>query len=441
MPDGGHWWEHTTEAVTRPYPAGSSGAEWAPTGAGWPPEDQISGGWPDGNRRVAGPARRRPGWLPVAAVAAAVAAAVGAGVGAGIAEAVGGSGQTVIEQFRPNTSNINTRPTDVQGILARVLPAVVTIMASAVAPATPFGGIFGGGSGQQVVDEGTGMIITSGGQVVTNNHVIAGATSVTVTLQGSAKRYPARVVGADPADDVALLQIRQPPANLPTVTFGRSGAIQVGDDVVAIGNALGLAGGPTVTAGIISAEGRTVTAGDQGTGSTETLTDMLQTDAAINPGNSGGPLVDSQAQVIGMNTATAGTTSNGTSAQNIGFAIPSAKIQALLGLLRRGGTVPVSRAFIGVQVFTLTPSLRSEYNLTPKQGAVIAQVVPGSPADRAGLQAGDVIVRLGGRTIRTAVDLTNAVRSHHPGERVVIGIWRGNQRLDISVRLGQTPSA
>ena len=208
-------------------------------------------------------------------------------------------------------------------IVKSVSPAIVSITADD-----------GGGSG----DEGTGMIITSTGEVLTNNHVIDGAASVTVALDNSTKQLPATVIGADPDKDVALLQI-QSVSDLPVVTFGNSSKVQVGDEVVAIGNALALGDNASVTSGIVSALGRQVTAGDSsGSGSgSETLNNMIQTDAAINPGNSGGALLNSSGEVIGMNTAAAGTTSDGTSAQNIGFAIPSSELESLISGLRSGG--------------------------------------------------------------------------------------------------------
>ena len=189
-------------------------------------------------------------------------------------------------------------------------------------------------------DQGTGMIITSGGDVLTNNHVIelyvqnGNQGSITVTEYGQTKQLPTTLVGYDQTKDVALLKITDG-SNLPTVTFGDSSKAVVGDAVVAIGNALGLAAGtPTVTQGIVSALGRSVTAGGEGT-QTETLQNMIQTDAAINPGNSGGPLIDTSGQVIGMNTAVAGTSTDGTSSQNIGFAIPTAQVEALSRSSRR----------------------------------------------------------------------------------------------------------
>ncbi len=212
---------------------------------------------------------------------------------------------------------------------------------------------------------------------------------------------------------MALLRIDNA-SNLPTVTFGSSSKTQVGDYVVAIGNALGLAAGtPTVTQGIVSALGRTVTAGGEGTTS-ENLQNLIQTDAAINPGNSGGPLIDTEGQVIGMNTAVAGTSNDGTSAQNIGFAIPITQVEALLPALVKGGPAAVTGGgggYLGVDITTLTTALRQQYGLTPKQGAVILDVISGSPADNAGLAQGDVIVAINGTTIATF----EALQIRHPG--------------------------
>jgi len=227
--------------------------------------------------------------------------------------------------------------TSVAAIAAKVDPAVVSVTSKVVVDQSGggVGGVGGGGFEEEETLEGTGMIITSSGEVITNNHVIDGATSISVTFNGSSKSYVAKVVGADPTDDVALLQI-EGVSGLPTVTFGNSSTVSVGDSVVAIGNALALGSSPTVTTGIISAEHRTVTAEDY-SGNTETLNGLFQTDAAINPGNSGGPLIDSAGEVIGMNTAGAGDSSNGTSSQNIGFSIPSNEIVSLLTSLQHGG--------------------------------------------------------------------------------------------------------
>ena len=215
------------------------------------------------------------------------------------------------------------------------------------------------------------MILSSNGEVVTNNHVIALAESggtITVTESGTTKKQSATLIGTDPTNDVALLQIKGA-SGLPTVTFGNSNKAGVGDAVVAIGNALGLqAGTPTVTQGIVSALGRTVTAGDEGSSATETLNNMIQTDAAINPGNSGGPLIDTAGQVIGMNTAVAGSTGDGTDAQNIGFAIPRPRSSPSCPSLQKGGTVQTGGGALGVDITTLTTQLRQQYGFTPTSG-------------------------------------------------------------------------
>ncbi len=312
--------------------------------------------------------------------------------------------------------------TSIPTLVQRVLPTVVSIDVRA-----------GGGE-----DQGTGMIVSSNGYVVTNNHVIAaaaqGAGTITVTRSGSTTRLAATLVGTNPVDDVALLRINGA-SGLPHITFGNSNALQVGDAVVAIGNALGLAAGtPTVTQGIVSALGRTVTAGSSS--STETLSNMIQTDAAINPGNSGGPLLDAQGDVIGMNTAVAGTLPDGTSAQNIGFAIPAATIESLLKSLAAGQSVKTHGAFMGVEVMSMTPTLQYEYGFTISSGAVVMSVIANSGAAKAGLRQGDVIVTLNGVAIDNTQDLTSVLSGLYPGDSVTVGIVRGSAHLTKQVTLG-----
>lgn len=383
-------------------------------------------------------APRGPGGRTLAA-AVVVAALVGAAAGAGVSQAFGGGGgQTVVENFSPNSSVVNERPADIQGILAKVMPSVVTIAAYSTVSSGGFGPFGQGGGAVQQESQGTGMVISRGGEVVTNNHVISGASRITVTVNGSTKALPATVVGTDPSDDVALLQIPGA-SDLPTVTFGNSDKVKVGDGVVAIGNALGLQGGPTVTAGIISAEGRGLTAQDPSSQAQITLTNMLQTDAAINPGNSGGPLVNSSGAVIGMNSDEA-TNAGSTTAQNIGFAIPSNKISSLLPLLRKGGTVSPARAYLGIEGGDVTAQLQAQYNLVPNQGAFVEQVLSGTPAQAAGLQPGDVIVSIGGNPVNSWDDLTISLRGHNPGDKISLGIYRGNDQRTLTVTLGTAPS-
>jgi S1-C subfamily serine protease len=364
-----------------------------------------------------------------------VAALVGALIGGGIVAASdhNNSGSTTVREISTGPALLNGT-TNIESVIAKVLPAVVSIDATSSAGS---GSAFGGGGVQE--DQGTGMIITPGGEVVTNNHVIAGATTITVTLYGKTTSMPATLIDTDPNNDVALLQITGA-SNLPSVSLGNSDNVQVGDGVVAIGNALGLqAGSPTVTQGIISATGRTVQASDPSGTSTETLTNMFQTDAAINPGNSGGPLVDSLGKVIAMNTAVA--SSSGAQAENIGFAIPSNKIAQELSGLRSKSIGPAQKGgsgFLGVQIETLTSQLRSAYNFVPTQGAVVLQVQSGSPAESAGLQEGDVITSLDGKAITSADQLSSAIQADKPGQTVKIGLWRGQQQMTLSATIGSS---
>jgi S1-C subfamily serine protease len=278
------------------------------------------------------PISQRRGLLPAGrlVVLVVVAALVGAGASALVARATGWGTQTVVQHYVVNTSTITERPADIQNILVRVLPSVVSVTATS----TQSNSFFGPEGGATVTDEGTGIALTSDGQIITNDHVVSGASSITVTLNGSTNAIPATVVGADAAHDLALLKVSGV-RNLPVLGFGDSSKIVAGDDVIAVGYALGLTGGPTVTAGIISATGREVsTQTSEGTGGT--LTGMLQTDAAISSGNSGGPLVNASGQVIGINTMVAAS-SRQNSANGIGFAIAANTITSLLPTLRTGG--------------------------------------------------------------------------------------------------------
>ena len=313
----------------------------------------------------------------------------------------------------------------IPSLVERVVPSIVSIDVK--------------GNGTE--DQGTGMIITSNGLVVTNNHVIAAAVpsgTITVTRSGSTKALNATLIGTNPVDDVALIKI-DGVSNLPTVTFGNSNELVSGDAVVAIGNALGLAAGtPTVTSGIVSALGRTVTAGT--TNSSETLNNMIQTDAAINPGNSGGPLLDSRGDVIGMNTAVAGTLADGTSAQNIGFAIPVATIESLLGKLKQGESVVSHGAYMGVEIESMTPSLQLQYGFSISTGAVVMSVIAGSGAAQAGIQQGDIITAINGTTIGGAQDVSSVISALHPGDTARVQLNRNGKAITLKVTLGRAPS-
>jgi putative serine protease PepD len=371
-------------------------------------------------------------WLPVALVAA----VIGAGVGAGVTALAdnnnsNSSGNAVIHESNaaPGAAVLSGNVTIPQ-LVNKVDHAVVSIDVKS----------------NNSEDQGTGMIITSDGEVITNNHVIelytqGGKTgSITVTEYGQTKPLPATLIGYDQSKDVALLKINNA-SSLSTVTFGNSAKAVVGDSVVAIGNALGLsAGTPTVTQGIVSALGRQVTAGGIGT-QTETLMNMIQTDAAINSGNSGGPLIDTAGQVIGMNTAVAGTSSDGTSSQNIGFAIPAASIESLLPELQKGGQTGNAGGYLGVDITTLTPALRQQYGFTPTSGAVILTVVAGSPAAKASLVQGDVIVNIDGKAITSSEDLQKQVQADKPGQTITITYYVGNSKRTTTATLGNQAQA
>jgi S1-C subfamily serine protease len=413
-------------------PAGYGSGPVTPTAVPFsypPPADAT---YPGG----APPSGRSPGrvrsWLPVALVAALVGGAIGAGVTAltNNSNDNNGSNITIHESSAAPGAAVLSGNVTIPQLVSKVIPAVVSIDVKS--------------NGNE--DEGTGMIITSTGEVLTNNHVIelfsqGGNTgTITVTEYGQTKALPSTLVGYDQSKDVALLKINNA-SNLPTVTFGNSGKAVVGDAVVAIGNALGLAAGtPTVTQGIISALGRSVTAGGVGT-QTETLQNMIQTDAAINPGNSGGPLIDTSGQVIGMNTAVAGTSSDGTSSQNIGFAIPAASVESLISQLAKGGQSGNAGGYLGVDITTLTPALRQQYGFTPTTGAVILSVVSGSPADKAGLVQGDVIVNIDGTNITSSDDLQKVVQNAKAGQSVSITYYVGDSKRTTTATLGNQAQA
>jgi S1-C subfamily serine protease len=421
-----------------PMSSGRTG-DVAPTGTGgaaavWPTVEPPSSALPPigatPTQRGEGRGRRRP-FLSVAVIAI-VAALLGGVVGGWLTKRETPTSSITILQgpSRPGAELLATG-VSIPRLVKEVSPAVVSVSVS--------------GSGEQ--DEGTGMIITHDGYVVTNNHVIAAAVnggSITVTRTGTDTTLPATLLGTNAADDVALLKI-DGSVNLPIITFGASGALQVGDGVVAIGNALALnASTPTVTQGIVSALGRTVTAGDSVSSSTETLHGMIQTDAAINPGNSGGPLVDSNGQVIGMNTAVAGQSADGSNTQNIGFAIPSATVERLIPTLNHAPPshpATVSKGgYLGVYIETVTPALVHNQRLTVHSGAFISQVQTGYPASNAGIQAGDVIVNIAGHDVTSATGVAVVMRGIKPQSTVPVTIVRGSKRLTIVVTVTSHPS-
>jgi S1-C subfamily serine protease len=316
---------------------------------------------------------------------------------------------------------------DVKTALARIEPSVVLINDTITSSGAGGQGGFGGGGfgGFQESGAGTGIIITADGEIVTNAHVVNGATAITVTLPNNGGTHPASIVGIDTTQDLAVIKISGV-SNLKPATFANSDTAEVGDSVLAVGNALGYGGAPTVTEGILSAKGRTLT------GTNDNLSGLLQTDAAINPGNSGGPLVDSTGQVIGINVAVAsGTTTE--PAQNIGFTIPSntvvndlPSLKAGKGASSQGGLTTQSGTFLGVSVADATG------------GALVQAVEPGSPAAAAGIQAGDLITSVNGKAIADGTALQQAIRSEKSGTTVTIGLTRNGSPTTVKATLGTT---
>ena len=265
---------------------------------------------------------------------------------------------------------------------------------------------------------GSGFIISKDGFIVTNNHVVEGATEVKVVLKDGSE-YKAKIYGTDPKTDIALLKIDPKGKDLPVVKLGDSDKLKVGEWVLAIGNPFGLS--YTVTAGIVSAKGRVIGEGP--------YDDFIQTDASINPGNSGGPLVNMDGEVIGINTAII------KNAQGIGFAIPINLAKHVIEQLKEHGKV--IRGWLGVYIQDVRPGLAKAMKLPVNHGAIITKVVPKSPADKAGLKTGDVIIRYNGKEIKDSHALSILVSNTKPGTKVKLTIIRNGEEKTITVKIGE----
>ena len=304
-----------------------------------------------------------------------------------------------------------------------VSPSVVSIQVEVTKPqheGLPF--FFGGqGRGGIVRGGGSGVILRSDGYVLTNNHVVHQASRIEVKLKNG-KSFPAKLVGADAASDLAMLKIEA--KNLPQAEFASSEKARVGQFVIAIGSPFGL--DYTVTTGVLSAKGR------GGIGANE-IEDYLQTDASINPGNSGGPLVNLHGRVLGINTMIIGRGSG------IGFAIPSEIAQRVARQLIENGAV--KRAWLGVSFQEITPELAAHFGGSFEGGALINAVVPDGPADKAGLQAGDVLTEIDGQKLQEGPDLLRTVLRHGVGERLNLEVRRADKTKRITLVTGERPSA
>lgn len=273
---------------------------------------------------------------------------------------------------------------------------------------------------------GTGFIWSKDGFIVTNNHVVANASSTYYVMFADGTSYPAKIIGQDKFNDVALLKIDV--NNLPAAALGDSGALETGQSVFAIGNSLGKYQN-TVTRGVVSGIGRAVTVVNDGGTQQPRLQNLIQTDASINPGNSGGPLIDLAGNVIGMNTLME------TDAQGIGFAIPINTIKSSVNELKSTGKV--AHAFFGITYATLTAAIQQVKKLPVAQGGLLISVVPGSPADLAGLKPDDIVTQINHQDVNQANELDMAVAKFVPGNQVLVSFLRSGIKMDVLVILGE----
>ena len=354
-------------------------------------------------------------WSRIAAfivLIAVVAAAAGAGIGWGLARAVNNrpvaqattSPEAPIQQVTPGTSTSPSSTTD--AIAAKVSPAIVDINT-----------VLGNGAAA-----GTGMLISSTGEILTNNHVVNGSTSITVTVQGRSQKYSAHVVGVDISQDIAVIQIDGSVSGLPTVKFADSSSLEVGQTVVALGNALGRGGAPNVTSGQITALDQTITASSGGS-SSETLNGMIQSDAVIYEGDSGGALVNTSGQVVGMITAGQAQGFR-SSASDVGFAIAANTAVGVVNRIRaheQAADLTYGQVgFLGVSVQTLDAFSAQQLGLSVSSGALVTSVQPGSGAEAAGIARNSVITKVGGASVTSSDTLGTAIRSHRPGDGVSV---------------------
>ena len=272
---------------------------------------------------------------------------------------------------------------------------------------------------------GSGLIIEKGGYIITNNHVIEASDEIRVKLSTD-QEFEAAIIGRDVKTDIALIKIEPAAQELPVAVLGDSDALRVGDWVIAVGNPYGLS--QTVTAGIISAKGRVIGG---------PYDDFIQTDASINPGNSGGPLINITGQVIGINTAIFGQVDQNRLAQGIGFAIPINIVRDVVDDLQQYGKV--KRGWVGIVIQEITPEIAASFNLPTIKGALVTNIVPDGPADKAGIVRGDVILRFNGVEIAHSIDLPRIAADYDPGANSSLLINRDGEELLLPLILGEFP--
>ncbi len=341
----------------------------------------------------------------------------GAAIGAGVYAAVGPAGTTTTTVIQDSAQQIASQPgLTVSEVYRRTYRGVVDITVGSASSFT-----FGRGGPQGEGGEGSGFVYDDGGHIVTNDHVVAGESSIRVKFWNGAT-YTAKVVGSDPSTDLAVLEVPAPRSLLHPLTLGDSNALEVGAGVVAIGSPFGYA--ESVTSGIVSALHREMSSPNG-----FTIDDAIQTDAAINHGNSGGPLLDAQGRVIGVN---AQIQSRSGGSDGVGFAIPSATVRSVVSTIVAGKTV--QHAFLGIRIADASTAGNAD------AGARVTRVSPGSPAERGGLRAGDVIVGIAGTKITSSEDLSRAVDQHKPGETIAVTVRRSGHSQTLHVELGTRPT-
>lgn len=360
--------------------------------------------------------------------------------------------KTKVDTIAPK-QNIFDEDSAVIAVVEKSSPAVVSIIISKDISKLqnnlfdPFGFFGNNGSGmtekqnnnsnsnsatqKETIGGGTGFIITADGMIVTNKHVVSDTTADYMVMTNDGKEYPAKVLARDPVNDLAIIKIDG--ANLPILNFGNSDSLKIGQTVVAIGNSLGEFSN-TVSKGIISGLKRSLTAGG-GLGDSENLTNIIQTDAAINPGNSGGPLLDIFGNIIGINVAMA------QGAQNIGFAIPISQVKKVVDQVKATGKISVP--YLGVRYIPIDANLQKQINLTFDYGVLVLRgqnvtdfaVIPGSPADKAGIVENDVILEINGTKIDSKNTLTSLIANFNVGDEIALTIWHKGQTKEIKVKL------
>ena len=366
-----------------------------------------------------------------AAVVVAIVLATGGGIGVGwnLAQALRSrsAAEAEIHTVAPVTGTGGT--TSVGAAATKIIPAVVDINTTIQT------------ANSTTRAAGTGLILTSSGDVLTNNHVVQGAISVEVAIQGRSGTFTADVIGVDPTQDLAVIRIRDV-SGLPTVTLADSSKLQIGQTVVAIGNALGLGGTPRVTQGTITDLDQTITASENGSNA-EQLSGMIQSDAQISPGDSGGALANTAGQVVGIITA-GQTSSFSTDSSHIAYAIPSSTAVRIANLIRSGqaggGVIVGPVGYLGVGVVTLDAPSAAQLGLSISSGALVRTVQAGSPAERAGISAGSVITAINSTTIDTSASLGTALHVFKPGDSVSVTWVSGTASRTANVTLTTGPA-